>query len=66
MTLTPIDVQGRGYIERAGTVQLDSVNVDGAMLWTDDVLRRESHFGDCWTWNVERGTSCFRAALSDF
>ena len=32
MTPTPTDVQGRGYIERAGTIQLDSVSVDGAML----------------------------------
>lgn len=32
-----------GYIERAETIQPDSVSVDGAMFWVDDILR-ENHF----------------------
>jgi hypothetical protein len=42
MTPTPTDVQGRGYTERARAIRIDSVCAEGAMLWTDDVVRREN------------------------
>lgn len=62
MTLTLVDVQGCSCTERAKAIQIDSVNADGGMLWTDNVLR-ENHFGDYL--NVEYHASKTRAVLAD-